>query len=61
MKVPKETQRLLFLGKQLEEEDDDGNPFTLFDYNVKVSHHFPFLSFYFVSSSLLFILFSYDN
>ena len=61
MKVPKKTQRLLFLGKQLEEEDDDGNPFTLFDYNVKVSHHFLLLSFYFVSSSFLFILFSYDN
>ena len=36
MKVAKETQRLLFLGKQLEDEDDAGTKFTLFDYNVKV-------------------------
>ena len=42
MKVAKETQRLLFLGKQLEDKDDDGNEFSLFDYNVKVSHLFPF-------------------
>ena len=40
MKVAKETQRLLFLGKQLEDKDDDGNEFSLFDYNVKVSHLF---------------------
>ena len=38
MKVTKETQRLLFLGKQLEDKDDDGNEFSLFDYNVKVRH-----------------------
>ena len=38
MKVTKETQRLLFLGKQLEDEDDEGTKFTLFDYNVKVRH-----------------------
>ena len=42
MKVAKETQRLLFLGKQLEDKDDDGNEFSLFDYNVKVSHLFLF-------------------
>ena len=53
MKVSKETQRLLFLGKQLEEEDDDGNPFTLFDYNVKVSHHFLLLSFLFCSTTTI--------
>ena len=38
MKVAKETQRLLFLGKQLEDKDDEGTKFTLFDYNVKVRH-----------------------
>ena len=38
MKVSKESQRLLFLGKQLEDEDDEGTKFTLFDYNVKVRH-----------------------
>ena len=42
MKVAKETQRLLFLGKQREDKDDDGNEFSLFDYNVKVSHLFLF-------------------
>ena len=52
MKVAIGTQRLLFLGKQLEEEDDDGNPFTLFDYNVKVSHHF-LLSFLFCSTTTI--------
>ena len=38
--MAKETQRLLFLGKQLEDKDDDGNEFSLFDYNVKVRHLF---------------------
>jgi hypothetical protein len=37
MKVAEGSQRLLFLGKQLEDVDDDGTEFTLYDYNVKVN------------------------
>ena len=38
MKVNTGSQRLLFLGKQLEDVDEDGTEFTLFDYNVKVDN-----------------------